>query len=301
MKNIRVRFWLLSGIAAFAAIVIAIYVSKQPVKTKLFVPTAEYQLVPEDAIIPRGLDIKIDMQTGGKWARIGKEDANEREDVVFVKEAEESPIKEAPAYSNTSDRWKGRFQSVSAKIDQALGELEFELGREEALELLEEEASALEVGAGILHSPKFIHLRSLLKTDSSALQVLNACLQNNPPAVFKAVELGLLENEVTELLVAANANQLKKILMILNSFLIHGDNGGPEENIVALFKQHSLFEKVMKAAEAQEFSERQLVIILRIASVTNENVNMKIVEHKDYKPALEKHCSMYPSCQLCRQ
>lgn len=301
MKNIRVRFWLIAGLAAVAAIIIAIYVSKQPMKGKIFVPTAEYQLVPEDAIIPRGLDIKIDMQTGEKWARFRKSDKSERGDVVFVKEAEEAPKREAPAYSNTSDRWKGRFQTVSAKIDQALGELEFEVGREDALEVLEEEASALEVGAGILHSPKFIHLRALLKTDPVALQVLNVCLQNNPPAVFKAVELGLLETEIAELLRKADNNNFKKVLMILNSFLIHGDNGGPEETIVALFKQHTLLDKVIKASEAVELTERQLVIMLRISSATNEDLNVSIKAHQEYEKALEKHCAMYPTCKFCQK
>ncbi len=312
----RPRVWLSAVLLLVTAVIFGICISRNPIKSKIFVPTHEYRLVPDDAVIPRGLDIKIDMQTGEKWVRLAqKKDADE---MVFVKEGlvkdddgkvlvknsdKSASSSQAPAYSNTSNKWKGRFQSVSAAIEQTLGELEFEVSRENAYELLEEEASALEVGAGILHSSKFAYLRKLLVDDHKAMNILNICLQNNPPAVFKAVELGLFQNEIVSLLKKVNDSiTLKRLLQVLNSFLIHGDDSEPVAEIVAMFKSHKILANLTEAINRINLSltERQLVVLLRISFAVNEDLSSKFTSHLEYPSALLKHCESYPKCKLCQ-
>ena len=297
---IRLRVWISATVMLVMAIFCAIWISKSHLKSNNFIPTHEYRLVPEDAVIPRGLDIKIDMQTGQKWARLPKKEPTNG--VMFVKDGEpaEKPSTSSenkpPAYSNTSSKWKGRFQSVSAAIEQALAELEFEVSREDAYELLEEEASALEVGAGILHSSKFVWLRKLLLSDPQALNLLNICLQNNPPAVFKAVELGILEHEISVLLQqVTDAQVLKRIIQVLNSFLIHGDDSEPVSEIVDLFKRQRILPKLLEAIQRTNSvrTERQLVILLRISSAVNEDLP-DFSSNPAYSSALSKHCESYP-------
>lgn len=284
-----------------------IWISKNTDFSKTFIPTHEYRLVPDDAIIPRGLDIKIDMQTGQKWARLAPD--TPASEVIFVQDVEnnetpasESNEKKPPVYSNTSNKWQGRFQSVSASIEQALAELEFDVSREDAFELLEEEASALEVGAGILYSSKFVHLRKLLTSDPQALDILNICLQNNPPAVFKAVELGILEQEMSVLLPQVNDSfSLKRFIRIFNSFLVHGDDSSPVAEIVFVFQSQKILSKLLEAIKRNnyELTERQLVILLRIAFAVNENIS-EFKTHPEYPSALLKHCESYPHSQLCQ-
>ena len=281
-----------------------------PMKSKMFVPTAEYRLVQEDSILPRGVDVRIDMQTGEKWARLAQKQSAAN-NVVYVKESEtlnseaskdSAHIKKPPAYSNTSSKWKGHFQSVSGNIEQALADLEFEISREDALELLEDEASALAVGAGIIHSAKFVHLRTLLLNDPRAVTLLSVCLQNNPPAVFKAVELGILEHELSTLLQTVDDSQLlKRLIQLLNSFLIHGDNSEPEAEIVEQFKKRNVLKKLLEAISRTTFTptERQLVILLRIASAVHQDLP-DFATHPDYQNALAKHCESYPKCKLCQ-
>lgn len=314
----RLQVWLSAALMVLLAVILGIWISKNPLKKNIFVPTHEYRLVPEDAILPRGLDIKIDMQTGERWAKL-PQNANVKDDLVFVKEAEKEEeekdarneekqanaqaSKEPPAYSNTSNRWKGRFQSVAAAIDQALADLEFDVSREDAYELLEEEASALEVGAGILHSSKFVHLRKLLLDDSDALNVLAICLQNNPPAVFKAIELGILEKEIKDLLESTvNEQVLKRLILLLNSFLIHGDNHAPEAEVVAQFKTIGVLPKLIEAIARIKLvpTERQLIILLKISSFTNESLPAAITLHSEFPAALMKHCESYSSCKHCQ-
>jgi hypothetical protein len=278
--------------------------------------TSEFQLVPEGYILPPGLDIRIDMQTGEAWAKLpsgvkDRNDASSDAGVVLLDEqtsedagkAPESDSREpfedasrvpesdsressearhsAPAYSNSSKKWRHRFAAVSELIEGALRDLQVDELRDDSLALLLDEASALEVGAGILHSENIGLLLGLIdsKNDSNedALTVLAVCLQNNHAAVVRAAEIGILDSHVYPLLASTKDNKLvRRCIQIGNAFLINGDEGKPEpqcleqlsrfpELIFGYFKAH-----VGRLPRSGGFSERHLDMIVAVCRMTGQ-------------------------------
>ena len=190
--------------------------------------TENFQLVPEGFGIPRGCDVRMDVQTGQIWAKLAvkTESTESNESLIHIssEEGAEEEIKNnqsqqaAPEYQNlTKSRIQSRYSYGSAeRIESAL---KFET--EDSWDALEEEAPAIEVGLGILESKNFVNLRiKISNANERALNILSMCLQNNPLAVERAIEIGLLENEILSLLSREdlNLNNYQKLLKILESF-----------------------------------------------------------------------------------
>lgn len=179
----------------------------------------EYKLVPDGYILPKGCDIKIDVQTGDTWARIPSNSHLSSDSVIL---SNEENIKEAspfPEYQNvTKSRILSRVSSNQIEmIDSSLNSLNLE----SSWEFLEEESSAMEIGLAILESKNFIQLRTLLASESPerALKLLSNCLQNNSLAIEKFLELKVHLNEI-EIILGRNEISkvcLKNVLRIIES------------------------------------------------------------------------------------
>ena len=192
----------------------------------------KFQLVPEGFGIPRGCDVKMDMQTGQIWAKLSvvpKSKSNEFS-LISIPETETEPEGKgnakgkgngAPEYQNlTKSRIQSRYSHGSAeRIELALKEIKTE--NSESWQILEEESPAMEVGLGILESNNFVRLRiKIADGNERALNILSMCLQNNPLAVERANEINLFENEIFNLLSRNDLNLkvYQKLLKIIESF-----------------------------------------------------------------------------------
>lgn len=280
---------------AAAVLIIACIVTFLGLKCNSFKITNEYQLIPDDFVLPPGMDIKIDVQTGQGWVKLPKQtsynDAEEvnlskaivpsGENILDVDEketfnaAETESKSKLPPYSNVSNKWQNAYSLVSKEIEaalEALSTIEDDESRETALQLLLEESHAMEVGAGIVSSIKFKHLRTLFVTgDLKAIKIISMCLQNNPVAVDKAIELKLHEDLLTlfknVVSLEEEESSFLKLLLILDSFLINGDGGKPSNIIVGKLNEF-ISEIVQSKRDISSLPERQHNILIKINNLS---------------------------------
>lgn len=202
----------------------------------------EYQVIPDGFILPKGCDIRIDMQTGETYAKLSKDVTADKD--IIVNESNNNSDKStngAPEYQNIT---KSRIQSrlspeKQADLETALTNLSFDL---ESWDFLEEEAAAMEFGLAVLEAKNFELLREFLGNgNEKALQIISICLQNNPLAVEKFFQLEIHTKELKNLLESENLteNAFKKVLRILESFKVHGnDDGKFIETVKIILKKH---------------------------------------------------------------
>lgn len=239
------RHFLVSSIVTGIVVVLfAIFVYKQ----SGFQLTEEYQLIPDGFVLPKGCAIRIDMQTGERFAKMNR-DKKVSDSLIFSKQAKmeegvnvqkEEANPGAPEYKNiTKNRIQSRLSvEMKTKLESALKTLSDDLG---SWEFLEEEAAAIEFGLAILESKNFGILRDFFGNgNEKALQIISISLQNNPLAVEKFVEFEIHLKELKKLLENENLskNVFKSILRILSSFKIHGKDENFIETVGESLKRH---------------------------------------------------------------
>lgn len=222
------RHFLLSSIVTVIVVgLFALFVFKND----RFELSEEYQVIPDGFVLPKGCDIRIDMQTGETYAKLSKTAKNKE---IVVNEADkfefvsDKPTNGAPEYKNIT---KSRIQSrlspeMQADLETALTNLSSD-HHIESWDYLAEEAAAMEFGLAVLEAKNFELLRDFLGNgNEKALQIISICLQNNPLAVEKFVELELHTKELQNVLKSEKLteNVFKKVLRILESFKIHKSN-----------------------------------------------------------------------------
>ena len=234
---LSVHFYRSAFVTSIVVALFALFVFKN----SEFRINSEYQLVPEGFVLPKGCDIKIDMQTGETWARISK--GSNDNSLISIKEPEAN--KQAyPEYKNiTKNRVQARLSlDVISSIESALNSLELD----ESWEYLEEEAPAMEFGLAIFESAGFEALRrKLAEADARALSLVAVCLQNNPLAIDKFIELKVHLNEINGILLLdqLDISVFKKIIRILESLNDTEFNEKCKENVRRHANQHQLKEE----------------------------------------------------------
>lgn len=209
----------------------------------------EYQLVPEGFVLPQGCDIRIDMQSGETWAK-KHEDIRPSSIVVVQSEVpttEESTApsnkKSARPYPEYKNLTKNRIQSrlsgeTIGRLEAALNSLD----QEDSWEFLEEEAPAIEFGLALFESKSFPVLRTLIimGNNDRALGLIAMCLQNNPLAIEKFIELKV-DVEIVEILKKEEleSSTFMKVLRILESTGIEFES----ELVKRHAKKHELSER----------------------------------------------------------
>ena len=233
--------------AAITSIVVVLFALflRENSKFKL---NEEYQVVPEGFVLPSGCEIKIDMQSGETWAKrpikVVDGSISINNSIVPMEDTETTdPTKRAakpsayPEYKNiTKNRIQSRLSGESAtKLEDALNSLELQ----ESWEYLEDEAPAMEFGLAIFESKSF-HLLRKQMNEERALGLIAMCLQNNPLAIEKFIELKVHEEEIVEILKMDQLQEAvyKKILRILES--LNTENGSLiEKEVRENIKRHS--------------------------------------------------------------
>ena len=208
-----------------------------------FVLNGEYQVIPADFVLPKGCDIRVDLQSGETWARLsaGTRDSSSSLIKTSDPEHENAVDAQAPEYKNlTKSRITGRLSGeLKAKIRVALDSLD----SEESWTFLEDEAPAIEFGLGLVEAANFGNFRKFLSLgDERALQVLAVSLQNNPLAVERVEQLNLFEEDFAPLLsseISLSGTSFKRLLRCLENLLLFG-NGNLKNFIVKQHQGHLL-------------------------------------------------------------
>ena len=215
--------------------------------------TDEYQLIPEDFILPHGCDIKVDIQTGETWARISNNSA-QADNLITVDEKQFKDDKiRAPAYKNiTKSRIQARLTpEAQLKLDEALLDLE----SNDNWEFLLEEAPAMEFGLAVVESKKFSELFKR-NPDERSLKLISTCVQNNPLAVERFLEVsndvaGWL-GQLTEL----NNSQIKLILRIVENVMNNNDKSVSHGEFISKIKH--LFKSQLEKHEGLDERHEQV-------------------------------------------
>lgn len=182
-----------------------------------FHPTENWQVIPPGALLPHGLDIKIDFKTGERMAR--KHDF-EQGGPASLPVPMEHPQADAP----------GAGQDSAAKSPESLSEVDKRLEQilspdprlqAEALEFLDLEAHKILIGVAIAKAGNFANLLVLLQHSSSALRlqaaaIIAASTHNNATATKSLLSTTNLVAKIVERLLAEpDANVQRRMVAIL--------------------------------------------------------------------------------------
>lgn len=192
----------------------------------------EWVDMPEGAVLPAGLDIDIDMQTGKKRIRIPSHTPGRPLHAL----AETEPIKGleddgAEEFSPLAQRkWERKYEAVhKTAIDTRLEELVSPNAAiaEGAMAYLDEHAHSVDIGAGLVKSRSFPILLSCLADKNlekrlGAADILFACIQNNPDAIAGITATDTIQTVVSRLGVEKDTTVLKRLLSSL-IYIVRGD------------------------------------------------------------------------------
>lgn len=169
---------------------------------KPFELSEEFQIIPEGFVLPKGCDIKIDMQTGETFAKLNANNNDKSSALIPIDTKGEEPNSKKSPYPEYKNITKSRVQSrVSSDQMRMIEEALSSLNSEESWNYLEEESPAMEIGLAILEAQNLPELLKLLRVpEERALKIVANCLQNNPLAVEKFLDLQIHSNELVELL-----------------------------------------------------------------------------------------------------
>jgi len=214
-----------------------------------FVLTEVYQSIPDGLVLPKGCDIRVDVQSGEIWAKLPSSSSSMSSSLIpIVEDHQETPSVPHPEYKNlTKSRIIGRLSSDT--IDAIAVALD-SLHEDSSWTFLEDEAPAMEFSLGLFDAANFGKFREFLALgDERALQVLAICLQNNPLAVERAFELNLLESELAVLLKSEFLEKLpfKRLLRVLESLASYGN--GDLTNFIENYRQE--LERHQQALQGQ--------------------------------------------------
>lgn len=254
------HFYISSIVSALVAVVFIVLV-KHELKFRL---NDEFQIIPDGFVLPQGCDIKIDMQTGETWARIAINSADKKnlipiEDEKSASGSGKRSSNSPPAYKNiTKKRIQARLSSeVQLKMDEAL--LDFDSN--DNWEFLWEEAPAMEFGLAVLESKNFSFLLSKINVDKS-LKLISSCLQNNPLAVERLLEVSDDVASWLRQLDEMSPYQLKLVLRIAEN-IMNNNSSEMAENFISSIK-NLLKEQLEQLGGLDERHEQVRQALLKI-------------------------------------
>lgn len=241
-----------------------------------FTPSNEWQVVPEGAILPTGLDIDIDFRTGVKRARLHQPAHNIHQNLPM-----------APGRSILEQRLEDVLSS-NANVQLA------------ALQALDVEAHTIDMGVLIARANNFSNLISLLACEDEPLRrmagdIIEACLHLNKPAADAMLMSPLVERVVGRLTREEDPEIQRRLLNILTFFA-----EGSLEGVVYQFGRASGFD-VLEAFLAGGFNDKQslqpqiivrsLALLATLAPIGDE--------HRDQAlQLLEKYISLATQLQF---
>ncbi|KAG5439808.1 hypothetical protein PCANB_000090 [Pneumocystis canis] len=232
---------------------------------EIFEATHVFQVVYEDQILPPGLHVRINFNTGVKEAKIMKEDEENENNVILIyqdghiqpsnkiNEKISFPHKIKPN-SRISQEDHERFSTTLA----FLASENYDISKKkliDTLSTLEELSHELEFGVEICKSTIIIErLINLFKSSNSihikklAITVLGSSLQNNPQALLHVSNLKLTKILLEKLQQERDDGVIMKILYTLSS-IVKSSNGINEFHMSQGDKiLHEIFKKTQNPA-----------------------------------------------------
>lgn len=232
---------------------------------ELFVANDHWQLVPEGEALPRGLDIRMDLQTGDKWAKLSDDKDIHNQDIVAVAMNEKRPLAkvtigkdaddEGEADEGADDEDQGHIDKMKRALEVSTGHLELDetlqyvLSGEKAelvqhLETLVDQSHGLKEGISIVERA-FDELLKLTRDENVtvrdlSLRVIAQCLRHNKEAVEKVNVVEVLPLLFQDLESSNNFIQ-KRILGVISALVVEDeanvkicDNSGYFTKLLAL-------------------------------------------------------------------
>ncbi|KAG4306397.1 hypothetical protein PORY_000385 [Pneumocystis oryctolagi] len=208
---------------------------------EIFEATHIFQVVRQDQILPPGLHIRINFNTGVKEAKIMDENEKEENNIILVYQNAHTQTTIINQKKPISDKYEIKPnlkipQEDREKFSIALTFLtsnNYNNSKDliDILSLLEELSHELEFGIEICKSRIVVeHLIHLLKSSESvhvkklAITVLGASLQNNPQALLYISDLKLTEVLLKSLDSEYDTGVMMKLLYALSS-IVKSQNG----------------------------------------------------------------------------
>ncbi|KAJ1985481.1 nucleotide exchange factor sil1 [Dimargaris cristalligena] len=202
---------------------------------KVFVPTHEFQPIREGQQVPKGLHIKIDMDTHVKLAKFVDPQEHSNENAVAIAVPERSSLPSPPPPSKPNP---GLSTAVRAEFDEHLQSVLTEATRKIAsetpkslllsLDRLAELVAETEFGETFARRDGFRSMMQLMDSQRSskvtklAALVLGNAFQNNPVAKHRALEQGMLDELVNRIQAESAPAVLNRLVYALST-LVRGD------------------------------------------------------------------------------
>lgn len=234
-----------------------------------FIPSNEWQVVPDGTILPAGLEIDIDFRTGVKRARLHQPAHNIHRNLPM-----------APGRSMIEQRLE---DILSPDADAQLA----------ALRALDVEAHAIDMGVLIARADNFPNLISLLACEDDQLgrmagDIIEACLHLNKPAA-DAVLMSPLVQRVVERLTRERKAEVQRRLLNILTFAAEGSL----EGVVYQFGRAGGFE-VLETFLAGGFNDKQplqpqiivrsLALLATLAPIGDEHRDQALQLLETYLP-----------------
>lgn len=179
-----------------------------------FHPTHEWQKIPDNAILPAGLEIKMDFNTGQKMARLppptpSSPSTGHHEDLPIV----------APLANHRINTIIEQRLEDAVSMDHAT--------QRGALDYLDVHAHEINIGASITHARNFHNLMDLMENPKESLRlegasIITACLHSNKGAVDGAILSPLIRRVVHRLRVEQDTEVQRRFIAIL-SYMAEGN------------------------------------------------------------------------------
>lgn len=230
-----------------------------------FEATKEWQNVPDNAVIPQGLEVRMNLQTGLREARLYPDHMPENVPVTKA-DSHQPQLSSNPVPPKLTRQVNAQATVIEGRLNDIVS---LDVERQKAsLDWLDEEAHNLAIGSAICHARNFNNLFILLESPQPSLRlpaaaILAAAVHNNQSATEAALSSELVAKLLERLRLETNPNITRRVIAIL-TYLAESDLPGTLHKIVS----HNGF-AVLDAVAAQNMSkplfERFVVLLAALA------------------------------------
>lgn len=222
-----------------------------------FHPTEDWQYVPDNVILPDGLELMTDHATGKRMAR--------KHPVGLHAVHQDLPVAQQGRERNLIEQRLLEVVSENPAIQGA------------ALDHMEVEAHRLNVGESIAHAKNFKNLIHLLETRSEAVRlkaatIIAGCLRTNRGAVQGALMSSLIRRAVERLQVEPDAEVQRRLIAIL-TYMAEGDLEGSLHQFDSVLGFTALEHILSHGLDPAAFTRTMVLLATMAREASHERTN----------------------------